>query len=289
MATTYNDSCRIPLEPGQAVSAGWTSATGGRPLGVTWHWTATWDLALCRDTLGGAHAERKGEASAHYGVGRTAAEGVDRYVALENRSWHAGINQTLRWDGQALTDGRFKGSRTTIGVETVDIGNARSGVAGKPDWILAASADGKHAMRIQPWPPEQIAMMVDVGQEIVARWPQIRVRDHHGHSDICPGYKIDPIGFPFALVLRGVYDDPAIPDVWTPLLTATQRQNALIAIGTGRSEIDWGHRSDGALHRFQAEHGMVTNGMWSTFTCWKVFDALEARRLDLAVVAGSPL
>ncbi|HEX8831243.1 MAG TPA: hypothetical protein VF705_08770, partial [Longimicrobium sp.] len=81
-----SDAALIPLEDGQAVSAGWPESIGAHPLGVTWHWTVTWDLELCRRLLGGRNAERRGEASAHYGVGRSYAEGVDRYVSLENRS-----------------------------------------------------------------------------------------------------------------------------------------------------------------------------------------------------------
>ena len=45
---------RIPLGRGHAVSRGWTKATGGQPMGVTWHWTATYDLAACDRLLGGA-------------------------------------------------------------------------------------------------------------------------------------------------------------------------------------------------------------------------------------------
>ena len=39
----------IPLREGQAVSRGWTAATDHRPVAVTWHWTATWDLARCTE------------------------------------------------------------------------------------------------------------------------------------------------------------------------------------------------------------------------------------------------
>src|SRR5215208_4044590 len=190
----------IPIAPGQAVGRGWTSATDNRPVGVTWHWTVTRTLAVCRSVLGGPDAERRGEASAHYGIGRTFAEGIDRYVSIEDRSWHAGINQTLRWDGKELLEGRFKASRTTIGVETVTIGFERPTVPAGADWIQAADPPGKHVMRVQPWTEEQIFMMITVGKEIVARWPGIGVRDHHGHHDICPGYKQDVAGFPFARV-----------------------------------------------------------------------------------------
>src|SRR5690606_33010214 len=125
------------VEAGQAVGRGWLAATDYKPMGVTWHWTVTRDLALCRRILGGANPTRKGVASAHYGVGRTYAEGVDRYVSLENRSWHAGMNQTLRWDG-AASNNNTKGARATVGVETVNIGYAREGFPAGPDWIEAA-------------------------------------------------------------------------------------------------------------------------------------------------------
>lgn len=284
-AFAIHEGAMIPLEPGQAVGKGWGRAIGGAPAGVTWHWTVTHNLAVCRQVLGGASAERKGEASAHYGVGRSFAEGVDRYVSLENRSWHAGIKQTLRWDGCALTDAGHKGSRSTIGVETVTVGAA---ARAQPGWIATATPDGK-PIQVQPWTEEQIAMMVEVGREIVARWPHIGPRDHHGHHDICPGYKIDVCGFPFARVLRGIYPDHAIPDVWSPLETVAQRQDALIALGydLGRTGADgvWGARSRTALLHFQTLHGMVANAMWSTFVSWRIHEALGERGQELATVA----
>lgn len=281
----------IPHGPDQAIGKGWTAATDFRPMGVTWHWTATWDLALCRRVLGGARAERRGEASAHYGIGRSFAEGIDRYVSIEDRSWHAGINQTMRWDGKPLRDGKFKGTRTTIGIETVSIGFARAGVKAQPDWIEAAEPNGKHVMRVQPWTDEQVAMMIAVGKEIVARWGHIRPRDHHGHHDICPGYKQDVAGFPFAMVLRGIYDDASIPDVWTPFLMPTGRQEALLklgySLGTAGVDGDWGRSSDAALRRFQRDHAMHEDGMWTTFVCWKVHDEMLRRGIAWSVGAGA--
>ncbi|WP_428264593.1 peptidoglycan recognition protein family protein [Haliangium sp.] len=288
----------IPVESGQAVAAGWMGYAGNKPRGVTWHWTATRDLASCDRILGGATSLRKGEASAHYGIGRSFAEGVSRYVSLENRSWHAGKNQTLRWDGQpARTGGQWwSGSRTTIGVETVNLGYARTGVIAGPDWIECVSPSGKQEMQVQPWTAEQIVMMIAVGKEIVRRWPHIGVRDHHGHHDICPGYKVDVCGFPFAEVLRGIYDAPSTPDVWTPLWTTTARQRCLRTLGyqlgdsgPGRDGVDgdWGRLSDAALRRFQRENRLVDNGMWSTFVCWRVHEVLSARgsSIEAAVAA----
>lgn len=281
----------IPLEPGQAVSRGWTAATGGKAMGITWHWTACATLSVCREVLGGAHAERKGNASAHYGIGRTFAEGVDRYVSIENRSWHAGINQTLSWDGRAVNGvADLKGTRTTIGIETVNIGNGDPHKPSHAAWIRAARPDGS-VVAVQPWTEEQMSMMIDVGKEIVARFPNITARNHHGHHDLCADYKTDVTGFPFARVLRGIYDDPSVPDVWTPLWMPIQRQRVLIALGydLGAAGADghWGGKSHEALRQFQVDHHMVANERWTTFVNWMAYDALAAKGAAL-VVAGAP-
>lgn len=289
----------IPVADGQAVSRGWLSRHGGKPLGVTWHWAVTRRLSVLRAVIGGANAERKGEASAHYGVGRTFAEGVDRYVSLENRSWHAGVNQSLRWNGKRLAgDADFKGTRTTIGIETSHIGAAIDGVVAEADWIHTATPLGK-PLRVQPWTAEQIAMCIEVGREIVRRWPHIRPEDHHGHHDICPvdeqgrAYKIDVCGFPFAKVLRGIYPDAVVPDVWTPLETVRQRQRALIALGfnlgTSGADGDWGSKSRTALLLFQRQQNFAENGLWSTFVSRAVYRELKQAGRDPVSVTAGPL
>jgi N-acetyl-anhydromuramyl-L-alanine amidase AmpD len=214
---------------------------------------------------------------------------VDRYVGLENRSWHAGLNQTLRWDGRPLGSPDYKGSRSTIGVETVNIGYATAPDMAGDDWIDAATPDGK-PVRVQPWTDEQVAMMIAVGREIVARWPHIGPDDHHGHHDICPGYKVDPTGFPFARVLAGIYPDRAIADHWTPTRTVVQRQRALLAagfdLGSFGADGNWGPRSLAALKHFQGQHGLVVNGYWSTFVSRRLAEVLADRGIDLAEAAG---
>jgi len=284
-----DESALIPLEDGQSVSAGWPASIGARPLGVTWHWTVTWDLELCRRLLGGRNAERRGEASAHYGIGRSFEEGVDRYVTLENRSWHAGKSQTLRWDGRPLGTPDYKGSRSTIGVETVNIGYATAPDMAEDDWIATATPDGK-SVRVQPWTDEQVEMMIAVGREIVARWPHIGPADHHGHHDLCPGYKVDPSGFPFARVLRGIYPDRAIEDVWTQTGTVVQRQRLLAALeydlGPWGVDGQWGHRSAAALRRFQEEHGLVANGYWNTYTSRRICEVMRERGMEMEDAAG---
>ena len=270
----------IPLEAGQSVNEGWTEATDNRPLGVTWHWAATDSLAVCSRVLGGPAAERRGVASAHYGIGRSLAEGVDRYVSITNRSWHAGKNQTLQWDGKPLSSNALKGTRTTIGIETITIGFWQGGGA-PADFLEVADTNGRHVLKVQPWTDPQIEMMVAIGKEIVAQWPNIEVRDHHGHHDLCPGYKQDVAGFPFAQVLRGIYDRPDIPDVWTPFWSTVKRQEALIALGydLGLAGADgvWGQDSGSALRTFQRDQGMLPDCMWTTFVNWKVYDAMKVK------------
>lgn len=277
----------LPIERGQAVRSGWTTVTGRRPRGVTWHWTATWDLAHCTRLLGGSEPERRGVASAHFAIGRSSDEGIHRYVSLENRSWHAGKHQTLRWDGRPFSDPRYKAARTTLGIETVNIGYARDGVRAEEDWLSVDTPDGRETLRVQPWSETQVKMMIALGRRLVERWPRLGVRDHHGHHDICPGYKVDPVGFPFARVLRGIYDDPAIPDVWGPVWRVVGRQRVLATLGLDVGPVDghWGRRSEAALRSLQRREGLAENGMWSTFASWRVHDLLSLRGMDLTEVA----
>lgn len=270
----------IPLEPGQAVDAGWPDRGGAverGPEAVTWHWTATATLDECDRLLGGADAAFRGKASAHVAVGRSFQEGVSRYVSWESRSWHAGKCQTLRWDGRRLRSPDAKGARTSIGVETVNVGYARPGFPAGDDWIDAATVDGRRRLRVQPWTDEQVEMMIAVGREIVERWPRIGPRAHHGHHDLCPGYKVDVAGFPFARVLRGIYDDETIPDVWSGTWTPRGRRRALrragYAAGIAVEDDAWTRHDDLALRRFQADHDLPPNGLWTTAVAWRVHEA----------------
>ena len=265
----FNDHL-IPYGKGNAVGKGWTKFCP-QPSSVTWHWTATWDLKTCRKVLGGENPLRKGSASAHFGVGRTREEGVDRYVRIRDRSWHCGANQTLRWDGKPCRyEGvRYSGARCSIGIEMVNIGYARRKVKAGDDWIKVAPENGKDDLLIQPWTEEQIQMCIELGKYIVDAYPNITWRDHHGHSDVCPGYKLDPIGFPFARVLREIYENPNIPDIWKPFSTIEARQETLLSkgydLGRWGADGDWGRVSDAALRQFQKDNGLVVNGMWTKF------------------------
>ena len=270
-AWRVDESWVIPLGPGQAVSEGWPAETGGMPRGVTWHWTATATLDECNRLIGGASAVRKGDASAHYGIGRDFAEGVVRYVSLENRSWHAGRDQELRWDGLPAV-AATKGARTCIGIETVSRGHAREDVPAGPDWIEAATPVGETCL-VEPWTEEQIEMAVAVGREVVARWPHLGPRDHHGHHDLCPIRRQDPVGFPFARVLRGIYGDPGLPDVWSGTWRIADRRGLLIGHGHDPGPgTEWTAQCRSALAAFQRDAGLEPNGLWTSWVCWAFHD-----------------
>jgi len=291
MAVEIRDDFMIPVKRGHSVVAGWRAITDNKPMGVTWHWTAGATLDSCRTTIGGDNAAMKGISSAHYGIGRSLAEGIDRYVSLENQSWHAGKEQKLRWDGKKSTN-QTKGSRTTVGVETVHIGYARPNFPASNDWIEVTDTNCRWVMTVQPWPDEQFEMMIEVGKEIIARWPDIDVRAHHGHNDVCPGYKQDVAGLDFARLLRGIYDDQDIPDVWTPLRSATARQAALINLGYDLghwgADGDFGDRSMKELDKFQKDCGATRIGFWTGFTNWDVWDQCQSRGLNFADVTRPP-
>jgi len=69
MSFQIDESSMIPLERGQAVKRGWGDLGGA--VGVTMHWAVTPTVAVCTKIIGGANALRKGQASAHYCIGRS--------------------------------------------------------------------------------------------------------------------------------------------------------------------------------------------------------------------------
>lgn len=97
--------------------------------------------------------------SAHYMIDVDGA--TTHYVAEDQRAWHAGLSA---WEGVDDINSR------SIGIELIN-GGARYGYT--------------------DFPPAQIAALIDLSRDIVARHV---IRPHHvlGHSDIAPGRKIDP-------------------------------------------------------------------------------------------------
>lgn len=288
LAFPFSNRLAIPLESGQPVGRGWRARHGYRPTGVTWHWAACPTLRILDLVLGGRRTGGRvprGGASAHYGIGRTFDEGVSRYVGLEDRSWHAGRGQTLRWDGLPYTVSDDKGARCGVGIELVSMGHDYDG----DDGVKVAGTKGDR-LEVQPWSDDQVAMAIEVGREIVIRWPHLRPEDHHGHHDLCPGYKLDVVSFPFARVLEGIYGED-VRDVWTPLWSARGRQRVLIALGydLGRWGADgaWGRVSQAALLAFQRDRELPVNGHWTTSVHRAVDRALADAGLDLAQVAAA--
>ena len=99
--------------------------------------------------------------SAHYTIDRDGT--IVAHVAEEKRAWHAGQSK--------MKDGRSGANDFSIGIELVNLNDGRD-----------------------PFPPDQIAAMRDLLQEIVGRHPIKEIVTHYEIADP-PGRKSDPIGF----------------------------------------------------------------------------------------------
>ena len=183
-----------------------------------------------------------------------------RYAGVDRVTHHAGAGVLRRINGAEATPitkhsggyyrhlGNYNTSYNSVGIETCNFGYARRSrqtgkttVAAKADWPYIIPKHGRTVTnwrnkgkgvpssrkwwRIEPWPPEQIALCIYLGKHIVSELPHITMRNHHGHHDTCPIRKIDIIGFPFARVLRSVYPDEIVPDVWSHFLVSVNRGN----------------------------------------------------------------
>ena len=107
--------------------------------------------------------------SAHYVLAEDGA--VYRLVPEARVAWHAGRSY---WRGRDLLNG------TSIGIEIVNLHGDR-----------------------HDYPPAQIAALIELCREIIARHPAIAARNVVGHSDIAPKRKIDPgLRFPWAILAQ---------------------------------------------------------------------------------------
>ena len=109
-------------------------------------------------------ATREGRVSAHYVL---AEDGTAyRLVPEERVAWHAGRSS---WRGREALNG------ASIGIEIVNLHGDR-----------------------HDYPAQQIAALIELCRDILARHPAIEPRNVVGHSDIAPTRKIDPgLRFPW--------------------------------------------------------------------------------------------
>jgi N-acetylmuramoyl-L-alanine amidase len=158
------------------------------------HYTGmkTADEALARLT------DPKSRVSAHYTIGRDGRVFV--HVPEERRAWHAGVSY---WAGESNVNAR------SIGIELVNPG---------------------HEFGYVPFPAEQIAALIDLSQEILARHriPPERVI---GHSDVAPARKTDP-GELFPWKHLADFGIGIWPDV-SRVALVTSWENALKQFGYG--------------------------------------------------------
>ncbi|MFI5030948.1 MAG: N-acetylmuramoyl-L-alanine amidase [Reyranellales bacterium] len=103
-------------------------------------------------------AKREGRVSAHYVL---AEDGTAyRLVPEERVAWHAGRSS---WRGREALNAN------SVGIEIVNLHGDR-----------------------HDYPPQQIAALIELCHDILARHPAIEARNVVGHSDIAPQRKIDP-------------------------------------------------------------------------------------------------
>ena len=304
------------------------------PSAITWHWTAGWNVYGNSDSptgsLGPDSDAGRSVASAHYSVGRSfdrvthrskkisRREGTVQLVSLDDRSGHAGGDSGgARYvNGARYDNSTHQGRRSSVGIEVTYIANVVNQAGGflhnttySDPFVEVTPHQARHPdHRLLPtWSLEQIAMCINVGSEILERWDVevLGPRQHHGHHDINPWKKHDPIGFPFARVLRALYPDQIIPDVWGIFWeTWSSRARAIENLGytdavTDDSDDVWGNGStnDVQLSAFKTDRNAVrttvnsnaagahlantghalrvdtTGPVWCTFTCWEIHDA----------------
>jgi N-acetylmuramoyl-L-alanine amidase len=107
--------------------------------------------------------------SAHYVLAEDGA--VYRLVPEECVAWHAGRSH---WRGRDLLNG------SSIGIEIINLHGDR-----------------------HDYPPAQIAALIALCREIIARHPAIAARNVVGHSDVAPRRKIDPgLRFPWSTLAQ---------------------------------------------------------------------------------------
>jgi N-acetyl-anhydromuramyl-L-alanine amidase AmpD len=103
---------------------------------------------------------------------------VHRLVPEARRAWHAGRSQ---WRGETALN------NSSIGIEIVNLSRCepRAGV-------LAVAGPEDEDCRFLPYPEAQLAVVIALAQDILARHPDIAPWNVVGHADIAPTRKVDP-------------------------------------------------------------------------------------------------
>jgi len=173
--------------------------------------------------------------SAHYLVSRAgeygrAAPTVLRLVDESQRAWHAGPS---RFQGHELLND------DSVGIEIV----YESHCPREPPRPAGTSpGEWEAACAYPPYPADQIAVVIKLGQDIIRRHPEIDATRVVGHSDIQPENKTDPgPRFPWAQLASagvGAWYDAADVDYYRAHFAAHEPstlllQEALAAYGYG--------------------------------------------------------
>ncbi|WP_434660254.1 N-acetylmuramoyl-L-alanine amidase [Paraburkholderia sp. A3BS-1L] len=102
---------------------------------------------------------------------------VLQLVPEAQRAWHAGASE---WQGT-----------TELNAASIGIENVNSGPLTDSQATSQATPEGSPPREWAPWPPEQVAAIIALSKDIVARYGIAPTRVV-GHSDIAPQRKIDP-------------------------------------------------------------------------------------------------
>lgn len=281
---------------------------GNGPSAITWHWSVTDDMQGLETALGPTNNAEK---SATYGVGRRFGklngndEGSVRWVAYDRSTWHAGPHYSRTVHGAPTVNGHDRANRNAPGIETVNTGYASLQAAQnyvqeqenyRGSNIMAIDGQVGPIVYVPEWSLEQVVMMIDlVVNDILVQWPGLILpRHHHGHHDVCPTntsgavgarYKIDSLGFPFARVLRGIYPNIIVPDVWSEFWDGDAKSPALEYFGYPEEEKEYatfgGGQTHDVLEEFKTHRNTITgrprqlkvDPVWCTFTNWEIHDA----------------
>lgn len=138
-------------------------------------------------------ATRPLRVSAHYVVAEDGA--LYRLVPEERIAWHAGRSW---WRGREALNA------TSIGIEIVNLHGDR-----------------------HDYPAPQVAVLIELCRDILARHPAIVPRNVVGHSDIAPRRKVDPgLRFPWQALAKagiGLWPKPGAEPVTGNIQRALQR------------------------------------------------------------------